>query len=69
MKSVKANQRIRLGINSKMCVWERERERERERGASNSREQKQKFNFKTNFSSKFLSLFFIRGIKREYIYI
>ena len=40
IKSVKVNQRIKLEINSKMCVWERERERERERGTSNSGEHK-----------------------------
>ena len=50
-----------------MCVWERERERKR--GTSSSGEQKQKCNCETNFSSKFLSLLHIRGIKIEYIYI
>ena len=59
MKSIKTNQRIRLEINSKM--------RERERESSNSG--KKNCNCKTNFSSKFLSLLVIIGIKREHIYI
>ena len=42
IRSIKVNQRIKLEINSKMCVCvrERERERERERGTSNSGEHK-----------------------------
>ena len=66
MKSIKANQRIRLEINTKVC--KREREREVCLIAVNKNKTKNAI-VKKNFSSKYLSLLVIIGTKIEHIYI